>query len=325
MPLYMISQFLSIARNTFIESIRQPVFVVLILVGGLALVMNPNLAAYTLDDDNKLLVDLGLSTLFIVGLLLAAFTATSVVSNEIENKTVLTVISKPVSRPLFVVGKFFGVGGAIGVAYWVLTMVFLLTIRHRVQQTAGDYLDWPVLIFGLTAIGVGLLGAAAANYFYHWVFTSTFVVSFAVLITLAWGLVLNINKYWLFQPIYVDFDLQLMIGLALVFMAVLILTAVAVAASTRLGQIMTLLVCTGAFLIGLVSEYFLGNLAQEHPWFTPIYAIVPNLQLLWPADALTLEHDYEAGLVLLIAAYTCCMIGAFLCAAVALFQTRDVG
>jgi hypothetical protein len=59
------------------------VYTVLLVGGGLALVLNTNVAAYTLDDDTKLLVDLGLSTIFIIALLLCAFTATNVLSLEI--------------------------------------------------------------------------------------------------------------------------------------------------------------------------------------------------------------------------------------------------
>jgi ABC-type transport system involved in multi-copper enzyme maturation permease subunit len=65
----------SIARNAFLEAIRQPIFIVLVLIGLLAMVCNVNLAAFTMGEYEKLLVDLGLSTLFLVGLLLAAFTA----------------------------------------------------------------------------------------------------------------------------------------------------------------------------------------------------------------------------------------------------------
>lgn len=110
----------SIARNAFLEAIRQPVFIVLVLVGLLAMVCNVNLAAFTMGEDEKLLVDLGLSTLLIVGLLLAAFTASSVLSREIENKTVLTVVSKPVTRAAVIVGKYLGVAGALAVGYYVL-------------------------------------------------------------------------------------------------------------------------------------------------------------------------------------------------------------
>ena len=148
MPLF------TLARNAFLESIRQPVHAVLICTALFALVFNVNVAGYTLEDDNKLLVDLGLSTLFLAGLLMAAFTATSVLSREIENKTVLTVISKPVPRPLVVLGKFLGVAGAIATAYWLLAVVFLLTVRHRVQSSVReeDIFAGPVVTFGLLAI-----------------------------------------------------------------------------------------------------------------------------------------------------------------------------
>src|SRR5690606_27955164 len=97
------------------------------------------------SDDNKLLVDMGLSTLALAGLLLAAFTATGVLSNEIENKTVLTTISKPVSRPMFVLGKFAGVAAALVLAYATLAIIFLLTVRHKVMMTASDRFDMPVI------------------------------------------------------------------------------------------------------------------------------------------------------------------------------------
>ena len=69
---------LALARNALLESIRQPVHTVLICGGLLAMLLNVNVAGYTLEDDNKLLVDLGLSTLFLTGLLMSAFIATSV-------------------------------------------------------------------------------------------------------------------------------------------------------------------------------------------------------------------------------------------------------
>jgi ABC-type transport system involved in multi-copper enzyme maturation permease subunit len=126
---------LSIARNGFLESIRQPVFVVLLLGGTLAMVLNVNLAAFTLEDDNKLLIDLGLSTLFIAGLLLAAFTATSVLSREIENKTVLTVVSKPVTRAAVIVGKFLGVAVALAVAVRVAVPLAVLLVDSKPEET----------------------------------------------------------------------------------------------------------------------------------------------------------------------------------------------
>jgi hypothetical protein len=327
----MFQQLFTIGRNTFLESIRQPIYVVLILVGSLALILNPSLAAYTLEDDNKLLIDMGLSTLFIIGLLIAAFTATGVLNAEIENKTVLTVISKPISRPTFVVGKFLGVGFASAVAHFVLAIIFLLTVRHQVMQTASDKFDGPVLTFGLGAGFLALLVATLANYFYRRVFTSTFVYSILALLSLAYLLVLVIDPKWNFQAITHEFTKhengigQLSIGLVLVFEAILIMVAVAIATSTRLGQIMTLAICLGVFLLGLISEYALGLFADRYAVLQVLYWVTPNMQLLWPADALTQGNDFSARYVASVTGYTTMYVTAVLALAVSLFQTREVG
>jgi ABC-2 type transport system permease protein len=328
----------AVARNAFLESIRQPVFVVLLVVGILALVLNVNLAAFAFEDDSKLLIDLGLSTLFIVGILLAAFNATGVLSKEIESKTVLTVVSKPVSRAALVVGKYLGVAAAIALGFWVLAAVFLLAVRHRVQAGVRmeDTFDLPVLVFSLLFGGLALLVAGLANYLYRRPFPSTFAVSLAVALTAALGIVWCVSRDWAFQNPRVEWDPQLMIALGLVFEAVLVLAAVAIAASTRLGQVMTLVVCLGVFLVGLVSEYFLGTvvaapgpeggpspLARLLAW--PLYAAIPNLQFFWSADALTQGNPMTIGYFGAVSLYAAFVVGAVISLAVLLFQHRDVG
>lgn len=320
-------QLLTLARNAFLESIRQPVHAVLICASLLALFLNVNVAGYTLEDDNKLLVDLGLSTLFLAGLLLAAFTATSVLAREIENKTVLTVVSKPVPRPFVVLGKFFGVTAAIAVAYWILAVVFLMTVRHRVQSSvrAEDIFDQPVVTFGLLALGLAFGVSGLANYLYRWSFPAVFALAGAVAATLAWGLVSCISRTWRIQGLTTDWDPQLMMGIALVFEAIVVLTAIAIAASTRLGQLATLLVCVGTFLTGLVGEYFLSAVVGGRAWLKPLAVIVPNLQMFWPADALTQGSTITFGYLGTVTLYALCLVGAAMSVAVLLFQSRDVG
>ena len=318
-------QLLTIGRNTFTESIRQPIFSVLMIVAILALVLNPMISANTLDDDNKQLLDIGLSTLFVTGILLAAFTATGVVSQEVENKTVLTVVSKPVARPVFIVGKFLGVSSALALAFWALSLVFLLTVRHKVLQTASEQFDTVVLTFGISGLLLSLILAAVGNYLYHWVFTSSFALGFAAFETLAWVMVLLINPHWQFQTPAVDFHPQYMIGLLLLFEGLLILTAIAIAVSTRLGQIMTLTTCAAVFMLGLADDYLLGRFADRSLWAGLFYRVVPNLQLYWPADALTQGHDFSGNYLAWVSGYTALIVVAVLALAVALFQTREVG
>lgn len=326
---------LTIARNAFLESIRQPVFSVLVLVGMLALVLNVSLAAFTLDDDNKILVDLGLSTLLICGLLLAASTATTVLSRELENRTVLTVVSKPVPRPAIVVGKYLGVAAALVLGFCTLVAVFLLTVRHGVpasDKAAGDW-DPPVIVFGVGAVTVAVALAATTNYLRGRPFSSRFVVGQAVTSTAALVCVWCLDRGWWFQNPTLEWNSQLMIAVLLVFEAVLVLAAVAIAASTRLGPAMTLLSCMLVFLVGLVSEYFLGTVLEGEAtsqngarWLAwPVYAAVPNMQFFWAADAITQGHDLSLEHLARVSLYAACMIVAVISLAVALFQSQDVG
>ena len=69
----MLNQLISIAKNTFKETIRQPVYAVIIIAVMLLLIISPSITMYSLGDDNKLLRELGLSTLFLAGLFIAIF------------------------------------------------------------------------------------------------------------------------------------------------------------------------------------------------------------------------------------------------------------
>lgn len=263
----MFGQALSIARNTFLEAIRQPIFFILLLVGGGLQIVNTLLSAFSMGfteerevfGDDKLLFDMGLATVVVCCTLLAAFIATSVLSREIENKTALTVISKPVGRPAFVLGKYMGVSAAILVAATILIVFFLFAIRHKVMSTARDTLDGPVVLFGSFAVLLSIGLAIWGNYFYGWVFSSTAVFTMLPAVLVAYAITLSVSKKWEFQPITTDLKPQVMLASACAVVAVMVLTSVAVAASTRLGQVMTIVVCAGVFMMGLLSNHLLGR------------------------------------------------------------------
>lgn len=265
----MLGQINAIARNTFLEAVRQPIFFILILIGGGLQIVNTLLAAFSMGfteerevfGDDKMLFDMGLATVVVCCMLLAAFIATSVLSREIENKTALTVISKPVGRPMFVLGKYLGVSAAIFVAAIILTIFFFFALRHKVMSTARDEVDGPVVLCSVLAVllsvGLGVWG----NYFYNWVFSSTAVFTMLPTTIAAYVVVLCVNKSWQFQAITTDLKPQVMLASACAVVAIMVMTAVAVAASTRLGQVMTIVVCCGIFLFGLLSNHLLGRYA----------------------------------------------------------------
>ncbi len=255
----MFEQTLAIIRNTFFESVRQPIMLVLLLVATLAIVLSNPLSAFTMEDDNRMLVDIGLATVFLCGTLLASLIATSVLTREIDNKTALTIVSKPVGRPLFVIGKFLGVASAMIVGTLYMSFVFLLVEMHGVRQTVRDPVHGPVIVFGVLALLIGTGVGVWCNYFYNRVFASTVICITTPLMALAYLLSLMFQHD--FTPIAFGtaFRAELWQAISLMTIAILVLTALAIAASTRLGQVLTLTTTLGVFLAGMLSDWMFGR------------------------------------------------------------------
>ena len=321
-----LSKLLAIAVNTFLETIRQPIFGVVLVATLFLMIMNVGLAAFTLDDDDKLLTELGLSTLLLSGLFLASFSATSVLTREIENKTVLTVVSKPVSRPVFLAGKYLGLLMALVLAYYIGFLGFFYSIQHKVLQTSADPWHMPVLVFGLGGAIVAGVVAAFANFIFDKEFVATALWVGTPLLTVGALLTCFFGREWEVQSFADGFpDPQILVAVLLIFLAVVVLSAIALAASTRLGQVMTLLICLAVLMIGLISDYLLSELAERSLLADLVYRHIPNFSLFWVIDAVNAEHVIPGRYVAYVVAYTVLLTLAALLAAAALFQRREVG
>ena len=318
----------AIAGNTFIETIRQPIYGILMWVGFGMLVLNPSIAAYSLESgsDSKIMIDVGLSTLLLYGLLAAVFSAVGVITREIESFTVLTVVSKPVSRPLFLCGKFLGVATAMLVSFYFLAIVFLMTVRHGVMETNSDTYDLPVWTLATAAIVLSVLAAGFGNFVYGWQFSSTLTSWVVPLITVAFVGVLFFDRKFQMQAPATDFgDWQVIFAVIGVFLAVLILTAFAVTFATRFSQVVTLLLCAGVFWLGLLSDYYFGAHVDRSALHNIAYHALPNFQFFWFGDAITQEQVIPARLVGYVASYAGLYVAGVLGLGVAMFQTREVG
>jgi hypothetical protein len=108
-------------------------------------------------------------------------------------------------------------------------------------------------------------------------------------------------------------------------MALLILAALAVACSTRLEMVPTLAVCSALFLLGLISDYIWGTRAKEGSWWaSALYAVTPNWQLFWMADALDEKNAIPLSYLGKALGYATCYISAILAVALALFEDREL-
>jgi ABC-type transport system involved in multi-copper enzyme maturation permease subunit len=258
-------------------------------------------------------------------LFIAIFSASGAVAEELQNKTIMTVLSKPVQRPIFIIAKFFGVAAAVVLAHYICTVALLMAIRHGVLETVNDTHDWTVI--GAAAIGVAavILLSAFLNYTYDWKFSSTAMVLTGIFATLIIVFLSLIDRNWQFNPRENGMNAVDIYGSVLLLLAAIIIVALAVALSARFNIVVTLSVCVGIFLLGLISDYVFGRFAATHLWARVGRYLVPNLQVFWISDAIYEGSTVPLKYILTSASYALCYTTAILALAVALFQRRQVG
>ena len=114
----------AVAYAAFREGVRQPLFWVLFAFGLLALVISPIVPYFTFGEDLVMVKDLGFDTMMLVAALFGTLAASQSISEEIEGRTAVTLMSKPVSRRQFLLGKFLGILLASLLLYALLSWLF---------------------------------------------------------------------------------------------------------------------------------------------------------------------------------------------------------
>lgn len=128
----------TIAITTAKEAIRQPIFIVLLIFGGLAMLLFPFIPYFTLGEDLKMLKDTGLATILLLSLFLAMVTASNSIAEDIEHRTAITLLSKPINRRQFIVGKFLGIILAVALMFVILGILFSGVVYYKVGYDARE-------------------------------------------------------------------------------------------------------------------------------------------------------------------------------------------
>ena len=160
-----------IARNTLLEAVRQRLFVIvilltLVLVGGAVFLREFNFGSSEL----KFIADFGFGALTFFGSILAIVASAQLFFSEIENRTALTILAKPVFRAEFVLGKFFGVfvvllvfsfleGGALATVLWFREAAMVSADPDVFAQGGAMAYDSIALFVGLQWLKFGVIAA----------------------------------------------------------------------------------------------------------------------------------------------------------------------
>jgi len=121
-----------ILRHTFKEAIFQPIYILLVALAVCVLVIFGLLPFFTLGEDTKMYKSVGLDLVLLLVLLATLFTSSRSIYEEIEDRTMLTLMSKPVDRWHVMLGKYLGIVLAAGVAMLLLGGVMVMCIYVRV-------------------------------------------------------------------------------------------------------------------------------------------------------------------------------------------------
>ena len=127
-----LSRVFVMATNVFREVIRDRIlyliaFYALLLAAAVRFL--PEIAATT---ENKVFLDFGLAAMGALSLIVAVFVGTGLVNKEIEKRTVLLLIAKPISKSEFITGKHLGLSAVLALLVAVMTAIYLAFLHFKV-------------------------------------------------------------------------------------------------------------------------------------------------------------------------------------------------
>lgn len=154
---------MAIAKQTLEDMLRRKILLILLIVALGMIALGPSVGFLSPRESSVVLRSMGLAVILIAGLLITILSGIQVIPTEVERRTIYTVLSKPVQRYEFVLGKFLGGIFTVFVMIAAMGIVFLGVLAWQERHFAPDMLKGVLLTF----FQMMLLGAMA-------IFFSTF-------------------------------------------------------------------------------------------------------------------------------------------------------
>jgi ABC-type transport system involved in multi-copper enzyme maturation permease subunit len=300
----------TVAQATLREGYRQPMFWLLLLAVVILMFASAIIPYFTFGDDYKMMKQLGFDMIMLTTMLFCVLLASMSVSEEIEGRTAVTLMSKPVTRRQFLLGKFFG----ILLAGWLMTMfmagafnwaLWLQPQLDKLPNEVGDPLTTQVqsvVVPYVQTLGVGPTGKAFLR-----------------------GV-----------GIWEGETLANLLGQVMGFGLVMVMLAIAVSLATRLSMVVNLVCCLVVFFLGNLSPVLVqaarqlqgGALALVGFLAKLFDILLPSLQYASTSQVYIRETPLDAGP---FAAYVGSVFGYFavytviaLLVGLILFEDRDL-
>src|SRR2546421_5514275 len=138
---------LAIARQTINEAFRRRITIIFLVCGLFLIALGPVFGFLSPKDSQTILRSLGLAAILLTGLFVTIVTCIYLIPVEIERRTIYTVLSKPVQRFEFVLGKFLGGFAVVFINIAAMGVVFLAMIYLQEQRISHEMFQGVIMTF----------------------------------------------------------------------------------------------------------------------------------------------------------------------------------
>jgi len=140
-------KWMSVAFNTFKEAIRNHILYnllifALLIIGGSTIIGN-----LTIGQGEKVITDIGLASISIFGVLIAIFVGIGLVYKEIDRKTIYNILSKPIRKSEFLLGKYIGLLMTLAINVVLMILGLMITLYFMSGTIAWHILPAVGLIY----------------------------------------------------------------------------------------------------------------------------------------------------------------------------------
>jgi ABC-type transport system involved in multi-copper enzyme maturation permease subunit len=172
-----------LGKITYKEGVRNRILLGIILVAVLFSAFNLIFTQMFTYDLSKVSVDLGLSTVSLAGLVVIFFMGINLLARDLEKRTIYMVISRPIARWQYVLGKFLGLAMMVGTSIIILGAVSAAGVKASMLM-APDYIplnySWTIFFLAICFSYLSLMIVTALAQFFTCMTTSSYI---ALLVT----------------------------------------------------------------------------------------------------------------------------------------------
>jgi hypothetical protein len=289
----------AVAFATAKSEMNTPLYILLTSLGAFALFVFMWLPYNTFGEDIKMLKFASLDWMLFVALIQTIWSASSSVADEVEGRTALTVLSKPVGRRDFILGKFVGICWIVLVMFTIFAAVTLLSVAYKPifdVKEGGKQPERPHVADPLGFAEPGQLTSIS-----------------------------EVEVTW--QMCHAEM-ISMIPAILLVYCETIVMAAVSVAISTRLGLVANFMICFGVYAVGhltpLLVQSGLGKFEAVTFMGQLISAVLPVLEYFDVKAAIAKGSAVSLPYVGATMVYTALYSTVAMLLALVLFEDRDL-